>query len=93
MESERNTKKRYALGAIHQALNIPCQDRNKKLKKNIKTHDLIRIWYANADTLTKEKIEELKQEIISSEPPDVIAITEIKPKNYKRQLSEVEYKI
>ena len=54
---------------------------------------LISIWYANADTLTRAKIHELKEEIKSSTPPDVIAIVEIKPKNYTRELTKSEYNI
>ena len=49
------------------------------------------IWYTNADTLTRDKIEELKEEIKSSTPPDIIAITELKPKNYSRELIKNEY--
>ena len=36
---------------------------------------------------------ELKKEIISGGEPDIIAVAEIKPKNYRRQLTEVEYNI
>jgi hypothetical protein len=53
----------------------------------------LNIWYTNADTLTKEKLHELKEDIKSDTPPDIIAITELKPKNYKRELTNVEYKI
>ena len=45
------------------------------------------------DTLTKEKLHELKTELSSSIPPDIIAICEFKPKNYKRDLLEIDYKI
>ena len=37
---------------------------------------------------------ELKQDIVNSDPPpDIIAISELKPKNYKRTLTENEFKI
>ena len=43
-------------------------------------------------TLTKGKIQELKDDINGSSPLDVIAVTEIKPKNYTKQSQIVEYK-
>ena len=45
---------------------------SKSIKKQNK--GLISIWYTNADTLTKEKLCELKEEINTSTPLDVIAI-------------------
>ena len=53
---------------------------------------LITIWFTNADVLTQDKIRELKEEIKIDRAPD-IAITELKPKNYTRQLTENEYEI
>ena len=55
--------------------------------------EVISIWYTNADTLTKEKLQELKDDINASSPPDIIAITEVKPKNYIKELTKVEYNI
>ena len=54
---------------------------------------LISIWYTNADTLTKDKLQELKEDINASSSPDIIAITEMKPKKYTKELTEVEYMI
>ena len=56
---------------------------------------LISIWYTNADTLTQAKIHghELRDDIKYNTPPDVIAIVEIKPKNYTRELTKTEYNI
>ena len=54
---------------------------------------VLNIWYTNADTLTKNKIQELKDDINASSPPDIIAVTEIKPKNYTKELQIVEYMI
>ena len=51
---------------------------------------VLNIWYTNADTLTKDIIQELKDDINANLPPDIIADTEIKPKNY---IEIVEYKI
>jgi len=53
----------------------------------------LHIWFTNADVLTKEKVLELVEEIKSGIAPDVIAICELKPKNYTRKLSELDYKI
>ena len=49
--------------------------------------------YTNADVLTKDKIEEIKDEIRCDSPPDIIAITEIKSQKYERILTENDYKI
>ena len=43
--------------------------------------------------LTQTKLRELREDIFSSDPPDIIAITELKPKYYTRELPEVEYKL
>ena len=64
------------------------------LKNISKKHTgLISIWYTNADTLTKDKLQELKEDINASSAPDIIAITEMKPKNYTKELTRVEYMI
>ena len=64
--------------------NSDCLDEEKRL---------LTIWYTNADTLTKDKLIELTNEINQENAPDVICITEFKPKNFSRTLTEVEYKI
>ena len=68
---------------------------NSSNLKNISKKDLelISIWYTNADTFTKEKLQELKDDINACSPPDIIAITELKPKNYTKELTKVEYMI
>jgi len=59
-----------------------------------KVQKAMTIWYTNADVLTQEKLRELKDDINSSaSPPDIIAVTELKPKMYTRELLEVEYMI
>lgn len=51
------------------------------------------IWYTNADSILN-KIDELKNRIsLSSQPPDIIAVTEIKPKNSRYPLSEAEIQL
>ena len=53
------------------------------------------IWYTNADALTN-KVLELEERIWTSpeaERPHIIAITEIKPKNYELCFSEVDFTI
>ena len=51
------------------------------------------IWFTNADTLTKDKIMELKENIKCDSPPDIIAISEVKPKNYKREITEIDSQV
>ena len=41
----------------------------------------------------QDKIKELKEEFKSSTPPNIIAITELKPKNYSRQLTKNRLKV
>ena len=67
---------------------------NNKDKNDSKNDSMVlNIWYTNADTLTKDKIQELTNDINASSPPDIIAVTEIKPKNYTKELQMVEYMI
>ena len=68
--------------------NILQQQQNK-----IKNQKGINVWYTNADVLTQEKLGELKEIISSSDTPDVVAVTEVKPKYYRRKISEVEYQL
>ena len=48
--------------------------------------------FTNADVLTKDKLLELK-ELIASQKPDVISITEVKPKNISRTITNLEYQL
>ena len=52
----------------------------------------LKIWYTNTDVFTKNKLDELSSRI-ADEFPDVICIAEVKPKNFKRTWSLVEYNI
>ena len=54
----------------------------------------LKIWTPNCDTLTNDKLEELKCRIsMEDEAPDVIALSEVRPKNAKFPRSLVEYQI
>lgn len=65
---------------------------NNKMKSTFP--ESLSVWYTNADVLTKDKIIELMDLINNStQQPHIIAICEVKPKNYNRQLMEIEYKI
>ena len=73
---------------INKLSNLSC-NLKKSVTTSIKETGLISIWYTNADVLTQAKIHELKEEISTSAVrPDIIAITEIKPKHYVRELTE-----
>ena len=52
----------------------------------------MRIWSTNADVLTNIKLLELKSQITNN-APEIIAVSEVKPKNSKRNLSLVEDKL
>jgi len=68
-------------------LNIQQGERTTAHNKKLK------IWYTNADTLTN-KMSELRSRIHQTKSePDVIAITEVKPKNARYNLTESEIKI
>ena len=58
-----------------------------------KEDGFIHVWYTNVNTLTKDKLLELNAEIKSQSPPDIIAMTEIKPKNYTRVLDQKQYNL
>jgi hypothetical protein len=68
-------------------------------QKNCKTEKKangvkLTVWYTNADTLTKEKINELAIRIKEAEQkPDLIAVSEVKPKNYKEPLNAAQYQL
>ena len=67
---------------------------NSTIKSKVRLSDkCIDIWYTNIDTLTKEKILELEHDIKTNQKPDIIMLTEIKPKNFKKKLDKTEYKI
>ena len=51
---------------------------------------LIRIWFTNADVLTQDKLLELKS-MIRNSAPEIIAVTEVKPKNFHRSRTDLEY--
>ena len=52
------------------------------------------VQYTNTDELTKEKLTELRCRIKSqSSPPHVAAVSEVKPKTYKRHLTTQEYNL
>ena len=46
----------------------------------------------NADVLTKDKLAELRRDA-KNEKPDIIAVSEVKPKNYEKMRTLAEYKI
>ena len=62
----------------------------KQRQTNIKNR--INIWTTNADVLTNEKILELKTRL-QEEQPHIIAITEVRPKNWKHEISLAQYKL
>ena len=52
------------------------------------------VWYSNADVLKKDKLTELKCRINNNfTPPHSMAISEVKPKHFKRQLTLQEYNL
>ena len=64
------------------------EKREQKLKEHINA------WFTNADVLTKDKLSELKCKIDQATgKPDIIAISEVKPTNYRRTLSIEGYHI
>ena len=69
------------------------KERNEQSNSGICVGEII-VWYSNADVLTKDKLTELKCRIKNnSTPPHVIAISEVKPKHFKRQLTLQEGEI
>ena len=52
----------------------------------------LKLWYSNAHVLTADKLNELKGPI-DCDYPDLVCIAEVKPKNFIRTSSLVEYYI
>ena len=77
--------------------NIDNDENSVKDKMNSgskqKEHGFVHIWYTNVDTPTKDKLLELNAEIKSQSPPDIIAMTVIKPKNHTRVLEHKQYNL
>ena len=96
IQGKRISKKRHALGEIHQASikklsnkeDIRKSSKKSRNKRNNKakgnqTHDLT-VLYTNADQFSNKKDELLL--FIDSKQPDIIMITEMLPKNQKFHL-------
>ena len=102
LEITRYPKKRIRNKAVPQAAQTGKLSNAKDLRNNKDKNDsniskndsrVLNIWYTNTDTFTEDKIRELKDVINASSPPDIIAVTEFKPKKYTKELQIVEYKI
>ena len=107
INEQKNVKKKNTVkNAEKKRKNEQIMKKQKQNMKNIKDiknmkiktlqqkqEEMLRIWYTNADTLTKDKIRELGNEIASDTLPDIIAITEFKPKNYIRELTQHDFKL
>ena len=98
MESLRHAKKRTSTNEVHGDINNESNTikldllNNVCIRKERISKSLISIWYTNADVLTRTKIHELELGLKDS-PPDIISITDVKPKNYQREVSEIDYMI
>ena len=66
-------------------------DKTKKINESSNSKQL-KVWYSNGDVLTTDKLNELKVQIDCGYP-DIVCIDEVKPKNFIRTLSLVEYYI
>ena len=71
--------------------NKKTQNVNSVNKEVMKLNKLY-LTMTNADVLTRDKIVELENRI-QEDNPHVIMISEVKPKNFKRTLTPIEYKI
>ena len=66
-------------------------DKTKKINESSSSKQL-KVWCSNADILTTDKLNELKRQI-DCDYPDIVYIAKVKPKNFIRTLSSVEYYI
>ena len=64
-------------------------DKTKKINESSNSKQL-KVCYSNADVLATDKLNELKVQI-DFDYPDIVCIAEVKPKNFIRTLSLVEY--
>ena len=74
-------------------IKVKKKERNEQPNSGTSVGEII-VWYSNADVLTKDKLTELKCRINNnSTPPHIIAISEVKPKHFKRKLTLQEYNL
>ena len=71
-------------------IQAPPNERRKKLKM-MKTPS-IKVLFTNADQFTHSKKDELLERIITDKPM-IIAVSEVKPKNSSKDMTEVDYNI
>ena len=63
-------------------------ENNKSKKESHEPEKEINLWCTNADVLTKNKQIELNHRIrMAKHKPNIITISKVKPKNYKRELN------
>ena len=68
------------------------RDRVEKEKDSVDIVNNFNILFTNANTLTQTKLQELKLRIEDT-PPSIIAISEVKPKNFTRDIQLSEFNI
>ena len=85
LSSKRTSRRK----ANHQGKENGRNNQPNSSTASARTGEIV-IWSTNADVLTKEKLTELK---CRTTPPHVVAISEVKPKNYKRKLTMQEYNL
>ena len=66
--------------------------KTKKINNSSGSKQQLKVWYSNADVLTTDKLNELKGQI-DCDYSNIVCIAEVKPKNFIRTLSLVEYYI
>ena len=66
-------------------------DKTKKINESSNSKHL-KVWYSNADVLITDKLNELEVQI-DCDYPDIACIAEVKPKNFIRTFSLIEYYI
>ena len=79
-ETSADEKRRDTLGV--------CKE-YKHQREHAKSRVKLLITYTNADVLTVEKLRELK-DIARLKKPDVIIVAEVKPKNFVRDLENIQ---
>lgn len=70
---------------------MESQNSKNKIQTGHYSRKSLKIWSTNSDVFTKFKKQDLEARL--HEQPDIIAISEVKPKSYSRTLSLVEYQI
>ena len=88
----KNKDKKSRAGLRPRGVSRSSRDRDRVEKDSEDIVNNFNILFTTADTFTQTKLQELKLRIEDT-PPSIIVISEVKPKNFKRNIQLSEFNI